>query len=57
MVYILHVSATLVAILRELRHKRWIYRDISSQSSVISRYIHQSVMHLPEDGHKSGRNM
>jgi len=38
-VFMLHVSATLVAILREVSCKEWIYRDITNVCETMHRYV------------------
>jgi hypothetical protein len=38
-VFLLHVSATLVAILREVCCKEWIYRDITKVCEQTHRYV------------------
>ena len=54
MVWFLHVSASLMAILREVRYKEWIYRNTAKFCEILDA---RRVTHLLEDCHKSGRNM
>jgi hypothetical protein len=38
-VFLVHVSFTFVAILREVHHKRWIYQDINIQYLEWPKYV------------------
>ena len=68
--FLLHVSVTLVAILREVYYKGWILQDITNVCEPMNKckilkitrsYIHLVIssfaIHFPEDGKMSDRNM
>jgi hypothetical protein len=39
-VFLVHVSATILAVLRKVHYEGWICRDITEDCKLISRYIH-----------------